>query len=35
LYRTHSELDLSDFEETKRFFDEQKPEYVFLAAAKV
>lgn len=35
LCRTRSELDLTDFESVKRFFDEERPEYVFLAAAKV
>lgn len=33
--RTSSELDLCDQEATEIFFKEQKPEYVFLAAAKV
>lgn len=33
--RTHSELDLTRQEEVERFFEEEKPEYVFLAAAKV
>jgi len=33
--RTHSELDLCRQEEVEAFFAEQKPEYVFLAAAKV
>jgi len=33
--RTHSELDLTDSNEVARFFAEEKPEYVFLAAAKV
>lgn len=33
--RTHSELDLISQEAVKRFFEEEKPEYVFLAAAKV
>lgn len=33
--RTHSELDLKDQSAVKRFFEEQRPEYVFLAAAKV
>ena len=35
LLRTHSELDLTNQELTKRFFAEECPEYVFLAAAKV
>ena len=33
--RTHSELDLLDQEAVKKFFETEKPEYVFLAAAKV
>ncbi len=33
--RSHQELDLKDQLSTARFFDEEKPEYVFLAAAKV
>lgn len=33
--RTHKELDLCRQEEVERFFEEEKPEYVFLAAAKV
>ena len=33
--RTHKELDLLRQEEVERFFMEEKPEYVFLAAAKV
>lgn len=33
--RTHSELDLTDQAAVNRFFDEERPEYVFLAAAKV
>jgi GDP-L-fucose synthase len=33
--RTSSELDLRDPSAVTRFFSEQKPEYVFLAAAKV
>lgn len=35
LLRTHSELDLTDQQAVDRFFQEEKPEYVFLAAAKV
>ena len=35
LKRTHAELDLTDAAATEAFFAEQKPEYVFLAAAKV
>ena len=33
--RTHSELDLMDSVAVKRFFDEERPEYVVLAAAHV
>lgn len=33
--RSHSELDLEDAEATLRFFQEQRPQIVFLAAAKV
>ena len=33
--RTHKELDLLRQEEVEHFFAEEKPEYVFLAAAKV
>ena len=33
--RTHKELDLTRQEAVERFFTEEKPEYVFLAAAKV
>ncbi len=33
--RTHSELDLMDQQAVRAFFAEEKPEYVFLAAAKV
>ena len=35
LLRTHAELDLTDEHATRAFFDAEKPEYVFLAAAKV
>ena len=35
IYRTHSELDLTDCRAVEEFFQEEKPEYVFLAAAKV
>jgi len=35
LTRTHNELDLTDQMKVKRFFREEKPEYVVLAAAKV
>ena len=33
--RTHKELDLTNQEAVRRFFEEEKIEYVFLAAAKV
>jgi GDP-L-fucose synthase len=33
--RTHSELDLTDQQAVNEFFESKKPEYVFLAAAKV
>lgn len=33
--RTHKELDLTDQRAVDKFFDEEKPEYVFLAAAHV
>lgn len=33
--RTHSELDLTDTRAVAKFFEEEKPEYVILAAAKV
>jgi len=35
LLRTHAELELRDREAVLQFFDEQRPDYVFLAAAKV
>lgn len=35
VYRTSSELDLTDQTATKAFFEKEKPEYVFLAAALV
>jgi GDP-L-fucose synthase len=35
LTRTHAELDLVDQAAVRRFFKEQQPEYVFLAAARV
>lgn len=35
LLRTHAELDLADRNATRAFFEREKPEYVFLAAAKV
>ena len=33
--RTHSELDLTRQDQVEKFFAEEKPDYVFLAAAKV
>ena len=33
--KTHSELDLTNQEKVANFFSKEKPEYVFLAAAKV
>ena len=33
--RTHAELDLTDEPATRAFFDAERPEFVFLAAAKV
>jgi GDP-L-fucose synthase len=35
LLRTHAQLDLTDREAVRAFFEQEKPEYVFLAAAKV
>jgi GDP-L-fucose synthase len=35
IFRTHSELDLTDRPGVRAFFQQEKPEYVFLAAAKV
>ena len=35
LVRTHAELDLADQHAVRDFFAQEKPEYVFLAAAKV
>lgn len=35
LTRTHAELDLTNHEAVRAFFAQNKPEYVFLAAAKV
>lgn len=35
ILKTHKELDLLDQRAVKNFFDSEKPEYVFLAAAKV
>src|SRR6266576_4683374 len=35
LLRTHGELDLTNQSDVKEFFSRERPEYVFLAAAKV
>lgn len=35
IWKTHSELDLMDQKHVRSFFEMEKPEYVFLAAAKV
>ena len=35
IVRTHKELDLTRQDQVEKFFEEEKPEYVFLAAAKV
>ena len=35
IYRTHKELDLTNQEAVRAFFEQERPEYVFLAAAKV
>ncbi|WP_405381812.1 GDP-L-fucose synthase family protein [Maribacter sp. LLG6340-A2] len=35
IFRTHAELDLTNTEAVAGFFAEEKPDYVFLAAAKV
>jgi GDP-L-fucose synthase len=35
IFRTHSELDLTDGPAVRIFFQQEKPKYVFLAAAKV
>jgi GDP-L-fucose synthase len=35
IYRTKHELDLTRQEEVERFFDKERPDYVFMAAAKV
>jgi GDP-L-fucose synthase len=35
VYRRHDELDLTDQVATTNFFNQEKPDYVFLAAAKV
>lgn len=35
IFKTHAELDLENQQAVKYFFEKEKPEYVFLAAAKV
>ena len=35
IYKTSSELDLINQNEVKRFFEKERPDYVFLAATKV
>ena len=35
LLRTHGDLDLTDQQATKSFFERERPDYVFIAAAKV
>ena len=35
IYRTHRDLDLTDYNAVAQFFELEKPEYVFLSAAKV
>lgn len=35
IFRTHKELDLMNKVEVEKFFEKEKPEYIFLAAAKV
>ena len=35
IFRTHKELDLTNQQAVNEFFEQEKPEYVFLAAAKV
>lgn len=35
IFKTHQELDLKDQLETQKFFEEERPDYVFIAAAKV
>ena len=35
ILRTHAELDLTNQQQTQDFFEQEKPDYVFLAAAKV
>ncbi len=35
VFRSHAELDLTNQDQVSRFFEQEKPDYVFLAAAKV
>lgn len=35
IYRTHWELYLLDYDTVKEFFERERPDYVFLAAANV
>src|SRR3989344_1589794 len=35
IYKTHNELDLINQESVEKFFENEKPEYVFIAAARV
>jgi GDP-L-fucose synthase len=35
VFRTHAELDLRNQKDTEDFFEKEKPDYVFMAAAKV
>ncbi|HBD8845216.1 TPA: NAD-dependent epimerase/dehydratase family protein, partial [Campylobacter jejuni] len=35
IYKTHSELDLTDQSAVKFFFEKEKPDFVFLCAAKL
>jgi GDP-L-fucose synthase len=35
IFRTHRELDLTNQQDVKKFFEKERPEYVLLAAAKV
>jgi GDP-L-fucose synthase len=35
IFQTHTELDLTRQKQVEEFFEEEKPEYIFLAAAKV
>lgn len=35
IFRSHSELDLTNQEAVARFFEEERPDYVFMVAAKV